>query len=93
MGSGELLLYELRGRRLRLLFRRRAVDFHSADGEVFRGGILARSYDDLNGDGVADVTLAGFVDGVRLDRVAGSRPFVEQFVWSPSRSTFLPFRR
>ena len=90
MGNGSLYLYEMRKRRLHLLLQTRAVDFHSGDGNLYRGGTLTRSYEDIDGDGFADLTLSGVVDEVTFSErtVLASRPVQETFLWNSVHRVF-----
>lgn len=88
MGNGSVYVYELRSRRLRLLLETRAVDWHSADGTVFRGGILNRSYSDVDGDGISDIVLEGLEDSVANDHVHGTREVHQVFLWNSNSGRF-----
>lgn len=62
MGNGNCYLYEWEGDRLRCLLSTWAVDRHTGDASVIRGGRLDVRYEDANGDGDVDVMLAGTID-------------------------------
>ena len=96
MGNGSLYLYEVRDRSLHLLLETTAVDNHwGGDGCIFRGGTLSASYQDVDGDGLSDLTLSGFMDRLTLDAdgdpaggVSASVPVRQTFLWKADRRTF-----
>lgn len=61
MGHGSLYLYEYTNDGPRLLLETPAVDHHF-DTDLYRGGKLQPSFDDLNGDNCFDLTLLGIRD-------------------------------
>lgn len=91
MGNGDLYLYELDGRSLRLVLKTRAVDFH-CDDAVFHGGKLSPEYRDLNGDGMPDVRLTGRIDHLQemKSEILRSEDYARTFLWSPTRHRFTP---
>ncbi len=92
-GNGDLCLYELRDHRLHLLIKTTAVRSGSDHGSTYRGGALTRSYEDMNGDGIADLTLSGFEDRVESEQGAAplaSQPVRQAFLWNPRSGTFEP---
>jgi hypothetical protein len=105
-GNGSLFLYELVDNHARLLLKTCAVDFEH-DWEVLQGGVLERSYCDLNFDGYTDVVLYGTaLLGERIRNVDdGGTIYYEQgptwpeqesvqkaFVYSPSSRRFEELR-
>jgi hypothetical protein len=89
LGNGSLYLYELRGRRLSLLLKTKAVDFN-ADVEKFRDGVLHVEYRDENGDGADDVVLSGVIEewAEQEDVLVGSHPCRYVFLWDRTRGRF-----
>lgn len=92
MGNGNLYLYELCGRELRLLLVTRGVDQH-ADLNLIRGPHLTVEYRDLNGDGWADVELTGIVeaysDDPHLEAPIHSYPCRKVFLWDSKSHRFV----
>ena len=90
MGNGALYLYELRGARLILLLETRALDFN-ANPVQFKDGTLEPDYRDLNGDGVADLTLTGVLEdrGEKEDTFVSSRPCRRVFLWHREQGNFI----
>lgn len=95
MGNGNLYLYELCGRELRLLLLTRAIDQH-AGLNLIRGPHLTVEYRDLDGDGYPDVELTGIVeeysDDPHLEAPIRSYPCRKVFLWNPSIHRFLEDR-
>lgn len=94
MGNGDLYLYLLEGKCLRLVLATPAVDRCNQDDWVFRGGRLSISYPDLNHDGFADVVLEGFRDRLAENELIGSTPIESHycrrvFVWHPGFGVFV----
>lgn len=91
-GNGDVYLYELREQRLRLVLSATAVDRERTEGSVFRGGVLSRSYADVDGDGHLDVSLTGTRDQVdpETGEVLSSRAVHRHFVWQPVGRVFAP---
>ncbi|MBS0266932.1 MAG: hypothetical protein JSS02_33705 [Planctomycetes bacterium] len=90
MGNGNLYLYELQGHTLRLLLKTRAVDGHWGDGEIFRNSRLEPNYSDLNGDGIADLTLKGEIEEQTENgqKVESLRLCQKAFLWNVESHTF-----
>lgn len=100
VGYGSLYLYELRADHAILIFETPAVDF-KADGaampenhtqygyyncgEVFQGGILQSSYEDINNDGFADLQLSGIADMIcdneGREELVATRKIEKKFIW------------
>ena len=80
-GNGSLYLYELMDRRLVLLLRTRAVDFHE-NGVTFVGGRLHVCALDLDGDRNADIRLTGAAIDLDEDgSMTAIRPCLQVFFW------------
>lgn len=95
MGNGNLYLYKVDSDKLSLIFKTYAVDEYynhrwapenykkygyGTCSEIYRGGKLLASYNDLNNDGVSDIVLTGITDIIcEQEKVneAGERPEVK----------------
>jgi hypothetical protein len=97
MGNGALYLYGLRDRRLHRLLSVPAVKIGNDPSYVYRGGRLYSSYEDVDGDGIADLTLWGWRDELTRDAdgrvvrgapVRESHPVHETWLWNPDRGAF-----
>ena len=94
MGNGDLYLYLLEDKQLRLVLETRAVDRCNQEDWVFRGGMLTISYPDFNKDGVAEVMLEGVRDRLAENEFIGSTPIESHpcrrvFVWHPAFGVFV----
>ncbi len=115
-GHGALYLYEVKDNQLKLLLKTQAVDFNndiswSPDnykkygygncGEIFSGGKLSSSFEDLNKDGMSDIVLSGMEEIIcekKLDGISGnlktaeikvaSIPVKKIFLWNESKKSF-----
>jgi hypothetical protein len=92
MGNGDFYLYLWQGRNLRPVLRTRAVDRHYPDVTVLRDGRLQAAYRDLDGDGIPEVILSGFIDELPPEDHEGrplrSTPCRKVFAWGSQDARF-----
>ena len=88
-GNGNLYLYELKDRQLRLLLTTKAVE-GNAGLFMFQGGRLTPEYRDLNGDGYADLILEGIEEewDEKGKNLIHREPLRQVFLWDPTMDRF-----
>ncbi|QQR54898.1 hypothetical protein IPG41_07020 [Candidatus Peregrinibacteria bacterium] len=112
MGNGNLYLYEIEGDNLIRRLSLPAYDIHheydsseenaekygySICSEVFKNGQLSSKYEDVNNDGISDLTLQGSIEvwceidanGKTAEILVNSSAVVQHFVWDPMSKIFL----
>ncbi|MBU4368944.1 hypothetical protein KJ575_04535, partial [Patescibacteria group bacterium] len=116
-GHGAVYFYEVKNNQLNLLLKTQAVDFNNdirwaSDnyekygygncGEVFSGGKLFSSFEDLNNDGMSDIVLSGTKEIIcekEISESSGNLKTAEIkvasisvkkiFLWNESKKSFL----